>query len=89
MNDVNKIDDFLNALRRIWELVPDCRFGQLIKGVNDFYQREMNSNKDLFYADDYTMIEVLERYYDSFIGTPTRGYTEDKNIDPEWFFDRK
>lgn len=86
---INKIDDFLNVLRRIWELVPDCRFGQLIKGVNDFYQREMNSNKDLFYADDYTMIEVLERYYDSFIETPTRGYTEDKDIDPEWFFDRK
>lgn len=54
MRDKNRIKPFLERLEKVWNEVPDCRFGQLICNV-------LNSiPKDPFYVEDDEMIKYFE-----------------------------
>ena len=53
MRDINRIDEFLSQLGRLWKLVPDWRFMQLICN----FQRYIGS--DGFYLEENKMINML------------------------------
>lgn len=54
MRDKNRIKPFLERLEKVWNEVPDWRFGQLVCNV-------LNSiPKDLFYVEDDEMIKYFE-----------------------------
>jgi len=53
MRDINRIDEFLSQLGRLWKLVPDWRFMQLICNL----QRYIGS--DGFYLEENKMINML------------------------------
>lgn len=56
MRDPKRIKKFCDRLAKVWENVPDWRFGQLICNALG----EMG--KDPFFPEDDEMIEYLERY---------------------------
>ena len=55
MRDPNRIEDFLNYLKSIWELHPDWRFGQLV--VNIF---GVEDNPAFFYKEDEDFMDIME-----------------------------
>lgn len=57
MRDINRIEPFMNELLKIWEIVPDWRFGQLVENFKRFARVE-----DLFYIEDDKMLEVLKQF---------------------------
>ena len=56
MRDPKRIEKFCTRLAKIWHMVPDWRFGQLI--FNAFSEMKM----DPFYKEDEDMLEYLENY---------------------------
>ena len=57
MRDKNRIKPFLERLEKVWNKVPDWRFGQLMCNV-------LNSmRKDPFYVEDDKMIEYFEDFF--------------------------
>lgn len=57
MRDKDRIKPFLDRLGKVWEQVPDWRFGQLMYNV-------LNSSlTDPFYIEDDKMIEYFEKYF--------------------------
>ena len=57
MRDKNRIKPFLERLGKVWEQVPDWRFGQLMCNV-------LNSmSNDPFFTEDDEMIEYFENYF--------------------------
>lgn len=56
MRDPERIRAFCNRLVKVWECVPDWRFGQLM--VNALGEM----GKDPFFPEDDEMIEYLEKY---------------------------
>ena len=60
MRDKNRIKPFLERLEKIWNEVPDWRFGQLMCNV-------LNSMpKDPFFPEDDEMIEYFENYFKNY-----------------------
>lgn len=57
MRAINRIEPFMNELLKIWKLVPDWRFGQLVENFKRFARVE-----DLFYIEDDKMLEVLKQF---------------------------
>lgn len=57
MRDPNRIEDFLNYLKSIWELHPDWRFGQLV--VNIF---GVEDNPAFFYKEDEDFMDIMEEW---------------------------
>ena len=54
MRDKNRIKPFLERLEKVWNEVPDWRFGQLVCNA-------LNSiPKDPFYVEDDEMIKYFE-----------------------------
>lgn len=60
MRDPRRIQDFCNRLARVWEQVPDWRFGQLMSNVlGDYYAQ---TKRDIFFPEDEEMIRFFEQY---------------------------
>ncbi len=59
MRDPKRIDDFCEALKDCWKLVPDWRFGQLICNVFG----EIATKKDPFFIEEPEMLEVFNKYF--------------------------
>lgn len=55
MRDPNRIDGFLNRIKKIWKENPDLRFGQLINNVI--------TDPAAYYIEDDDMIKLLEGFY--------------------------
>lgn len=53
--DPNRIPQILDTIKKIWELYPDLRLGQLFKNVL--------SGSALYYVEDSDLIEILSDYY--------------------------
>lgn len=60
MRDPRRIPDFCNRLARVWEQVPDWRFGQLMSNMlGDYYAQ---TKRDIFFPEDEEMIRFFEQY---------------------------
>lgn len=53
MRDVNRIPQILGDLKKIWELTPDIRLGQLLLNAVD------HNEKTLFYIEDQDLIDKM------------------------------
>lgn len=53
MRDVNRIPQILDDLKKIWELTPDIRLGQLLLNAVD------HDEKTLFYIEDQDLIDRM------------------------------
>ena len=53
MRDVNRIPQILNDLKKIWELTPDIRLGQLLLNAVD------HDENTLFYIEDQDLIDRM------------------------------
>lgn len=58
MRKKERIKPFLERLEKVWELVPDWRFGQLMVNVFGSMKR------DPFFPEDEEMIEIIEKYFE-------------------------
>ena len=58
MRDPKRIDKFCDLLKKIWKLVPDWRFGQLISNLGR--QLEWTPG-GFFYAEDEEFMNELAR----------------------------
>lgn len=61
MRDPNRIDGYIEKLKKIWKRFPDWRFGQLI--LNLFSSQKMGG-ADLFYMEDTEMFRKIEETID-------------------------
>ena len=61
MRDPNRIDRFCNELNRMWHMVPDWRFGQLISNVLGQYVHE--TKRDIFFPEDDELLEYFRQYF--------------------------
>lgn len=59
--DKKRIKPFLERLEKVWNSVPNWRFGQLI--VNVF----STINADPFFPEDDEMIEYFENYFKDYM----------------------
>ena len=58
MRDKNRIKPFLERLEKVWNKVPDWRFGQLVCNV-------LNTMKtDPFFKEDNEIIEYFEKWFE-------------------------
>lgn len=58
MRNPERIKPFLERLGKVWNKVPDWRFGQLMCNV-------LNSmGQDPFFPEDDEMIEYFEKYFE-------------------------
>lgn len=57
MRDKNRIKTFLERLEKVWNKVPDWRFGQLMSNVLDLREN------DPFYIEDDEIIKSIENYF--------------------------
>ena len=55
MRDINRIPQILNDLKKIWELTPDIRLGQLLLNAVG------HDEKTLFYIEDQDLIDRMFR----------------------------
>lgn len=53
MRDVNRIPQILGDLKKIWELTPDIRLGQLLLNAVD------HNENTLFYIEDQDLIDKM------------------------------
>lgn len=60
MRDINRIDNFCNALSSAWKCVPDWRFGQLMSNMFGAYYGE--TGRDIFYTEDDEMMEYFVKF---------------------------
>lgn len=58
MRDPSRIPEFLAAVQRCWEKVPDWRFGQLIENLKRFMNKQ-----DLFYIEDDDLTTYLLDFF--------------------------
>lgn len=56
--DKNRIPKVLEAIKLIWELVPDQRLGQLIHNLAQFNEIK---EKDVYYLEDEELIEKIHK----------------------------
>lgn len=56
MRDVGRIEPFCQRLQKVWEMVPDWRFFQLISNFMSYV------GSDCFYTEDDRAIELLEKF---------------------------
>lgn len=58
MRDKSRIKPFLDRIEKVWNKVPDWRFGQLISNVF------VSMDRDPFYPEDDEMITYFEKYFE-------------------------
>ena len=57
MRDINRIKPFLEEIEKLWEKVPDWRFGQLIINVLG------TCKKDPFFYEEEEMLELWKEFF--------------------------
>lgn len=57
MRDIKRIKPFLEEIEKLWEKVPDWRFGQLIVNVLG------TCKKDPFFYEEDEMLELWEEFF--------------------------
>ena len=63
MRDPKRIRKFCNRLAKVWECVPDLRFGQFMCNALG----DMASNgRDPFFPEEDEMIEFIEEYVSNY-----------------------
>lgn len=72
MRDPNRIEPFLNTIKKCWEQVPDWRFGQLIENLKRWLKVD-----DLFYIEDNELENALYNLFA--LGLIKNNKNEDKN----------
>lgn len=55
MRDIDRIKPFMEELTKLWERVPDQRFGQLISNVL--------RNRDPFYIEDDAAMKCFKEFF--------------------------
>ena len=58
MRDPKRIDAFLDEMKKVWHLVPDWRFGQLM--INIF----RGLDRDPFFIEDEQMLDIIKTEFD-------------------------
>ena len=58
MRDPKRIDKFCAELAKLWHIVPDWRFGQLISNVLGSYKG------DIFFPEDDKMLDFMKKYFE-------------------------
>ena len=61
MRDPKRIDEFCEELKKMWQQVPDWRFGQLI--VNALGEIQAKEKCDVFFVEDDKMLEDLKEVF--------------------------
>ena len=61
MRDPKRIDEFCEELKKMWQQVPDWRFGQLI--VNALGEIQAKEKRDVFFIEDDKMLEDLKEVF--------------------------
>ena len=57
MRDTKRIKPFLEEIEKLWEKVPDWRFGQLVMNVLG------TCKKDPFFYEDDEMLELWKEFF--------------------------
>lgn len=57
MRDPKRIDKFCAELAKLWHIVPDWRFGQLICNVFGVYKG------NVFFPEDDKLMEFMQNYF--------------------------
>ena len=57
MRDIKRIKPFLEEIEKLWEKVPDWRFGQLIMNVLG------TCKKDPFFYEENEMLELWKEFF--------------------------
>jgi len=60
MRDINRLDDFYNALKEVHKQLPDWRFGQFIMNFISWYYQKYK--KDIFYVEENEMITLFDEF---------------------------
>ena len=60
MRDINRLDDFYNALKEAHKQFPDWRFGQFIMNFINWYYKKYK--KDIFYIEENEMITLFDEF---------------------------
>ena len=71
MRDINRIPQILNDIKRIWELVPDIRLGQLLLNAVD------HDETLLFYIEDQDLIDKM--YHEIYSNLMSQKRSEKRN----------
>jgi uncharacterized protein YihD (DUF1040 family) len=56
MRDINRIDDYLDVIKKIWKQNPDLRFSQLV--LNVFTDSSLD-----YYIEDDKSLEMFKHMY--------------------------
>lgn len=56
MRDINRIDNFLNEIGKIWKKYPDLRFAQFITNLTMY-------RTDLYYVEEDEFLSILKEFY--------------------------
>jgi len=57
MRDPDRIDKYLDDLKRVWKKYPDVRLMQLLMNVT-------GDGPNVYYLEDNTVIEAVTKYYE-------------------------
>lgn len=63
MRDPKRIDTFCKELAKLWHLVPDWRFGQLMSNVLGAYVSE--TRRDIFFPEDNELMDFFRKYFNN------------------------
>ena len=64
MRNPSRIDSFCEELKKMWHLVPDWRFGQLMVNFLSFVSEE--SGKDIWFFEEPEMLEYVKMFSEKF-----------------------
>ena len=67
MRDINRLDNFYDALKEFHKYVPDWRFGQFIMNFMGWYYTKYK--RDCFYIEEDKMIKYIEEFVDEVRGS--------------------
>lgn len=61
MRDPKRIDKFCAELAKIWKIVPDWRFGQLMSNILGDYVA--TTGRDIFFPEDDELLKFFKNYF--------------------------
>lgn len=62
MRDPKRIDECMDALKKLWEKYPDMRMGQLMSNILTEYYSQTNC--DPFFLEDDRFIKFIENLWE-------------------------
>lgn len=60
MRNINRLDEFYNALKELHKNVPDWRFGQFMLNFINWYAQEYRT--DIFYIEDDKILKAFRKF---------------------------